>query len=559
MPRHVAPLLVSVAIVGAILVPTAPAQGATTSFAMPGLVTGTVTDATTSEPVEGVVIHLEPVGRPARTVYSAWPSGGYTESSGVYTSGAVPPGQYKVFFDTNGNAAVGPSVPGLASSWYPGVQFEDDAGVITVEEDQTTVVDIELNLASSISGTVVNSVYQSGSVTAFARSATGERWVAQETVYIQPGGTFSIHGLPGDADYRLWAQIFGGSPQLTQQWSTYYNGATSLDTSTAINVAEDADVTGVTISLPPRGPVDTRRISGSDRYETAALVSAEFESADIVFIADGRNFPDALSAAPVAAELGGPVLLTPASGLPLSVIAELERLNPSTVVIVGGEGSVSSAVEAEVEVLLGIDPVRIGGANRYATSRALARYGFPNYVEQVYVATGTNFPDALSAGALAGDGGFPVVLVNGAASSVDEETKTLIRDLGGREGQIIGLAGSVSQGIQDSLNTMDVPRTYFNRSGWGNRYATSMYLSMSYYFQRPAERLYLALGTKFPDALAGAALAGSQGAPLIIIQGNCVPLQIKEFIYGLGAREVVILGGPTGLTPAIDSLTPCAT
>ena len=557
MHKLISASLTVLAAIGCIAAVSSPAEGST-FYAIPGAVAGTVVDAVTSEPIEGISVRLEPVGRPDRTSSSAWPYGGYTNPLGNYASGDVPPGDYKVFFDTRSNDTVVPGDTEHASSWYPDQQFIEGAEVITVESEQTTVINMELNTAGSIAGTVTNRPTSgSASVTAFAWNSAANRWTAQGTASVNAGGAFKVLGLQGGVEYRLWAQTTKATPDYSELWSIYYNGARSLEEAAGIPVTAGAVASGISITVPAHGTVPTRRIAGSNRYETAALVSAEFETADIVFIANGEKFPDALSAAPVAATLGGPILLTPPDALPSAVISELERLAPSTVVIAGSEASVSAEVEAEIEALLGLEVDRVAGENRYATSRALARYGFPNYVENMYIATGTKFPDALSAGALAGDGKFPVVLVDGSASTADEETKTLIRDLGPRSGYVLGLSDSVSQGLQDSLNSMQVPRTLFNRSGWGNRYYTSLYLSMSYYYQRPADKVYLALGTKFPDALAGAALAGSQGAPLLIIRGECVPFQVKEFIYGLGAREVVLLGGPTGLAPAIDSLKVC--
>lgn len=45
--------------------------------------------------------------------------------------------------------------------------------------------------------------------------------------------------------------------------------------------------------------------------------------------------------APVAGMSNAPVLLTPASSLPASVVAELSRLAPSRIVILGGSSAVS--------------------------------------------------------------------------------------------------------------------------------------------------------------------------------------------------------------------------
>ncbi len=104
------------------------------------------------------------------------------------------------------------------------------------------------------------------------------------------------------------------------------------------------------------GPVE--RVAGADRYATAAAISRRhFSSASSAYVATGLSFPDALSAAPVAGIKGGPVLLATRSSLPSATANELSRLDPSSVVIAGGTGVVSSSVASSISsVLAGAPP-----------------------------------------------------------------------------------------------------------------------------------------------------------------------------------------------------------
>ena len=86
---------------------------------------------------------------------------------------------------------------------------------------------------------------------------------------------------------------------------------------------------------------------GIDRYATAVAISAAnhpANTAEVVYIATGRSFPDALAAAPIAGRRRGPVLLVAPTSLPASVASELRRLSPNQIVIVGGPGVVSDGV-----------------------------------------------------------------------------------------------------------------------------------------------------------------------------------------------------------------------
>ena len=93
------------------------------------------------------------------------------------------------------------------------------------------------------------------------------------------------------------------------------------------------------------GPVT--RLSGPDRFATTAEIS-EFHlpaGAPMAYVATGDNFPDALAAGPAAAVRGAPTILVRAGSMPARSAAELDRLNPSRIVLLGGPNVVSKAVE----------------------------------------------------------------------------------------------------------------------------------------------------------------------------------------------------------------------
>ncbi len=90
------------------------------------------------------------------------------------------------------------------------------------------------------------------------------------------------------------------------------------------------------------------RIGGSDRYESSVLISQEAfpDGADTVFLGSGEDFPDALAGGAAGGTLSAPVLLVTATSIPDVVTAELARLDPSLIVILGGETAVSAEVGA---------------------------------------------------------------------------------------------------------------------------------------------------------------------------------------------------------------------
>ena len=297
------------------------------------------------------------------------------------------------------------------------------------------------------------------------------------------------------------------------------------------------------------------RIAGADRYAVANQVSAATypAGADTVYVVAGANFPDALSAGPAAIAQGAPLLLVAGGSLPASVRAEIVRLSPTTVVIVGGPASVSASVESTLRTLA---PTvrRIGGADRYEASRAVARYAFGGGAVTSYIATGRNYPDALSAGSVAGAAGGPVILIDGAASTAKGSTTDLIDGLGTSTIKVAGGPASVTNGLVDSLRGSADTVT---RLDGPDRIAASIAINADGY--ATSRTAYLATGYNFPDALVGAVLASKKRAPLFLVPSNCVPDSVLAQFERMGTTSVVLLGGEASLSGSVAALTPCTT
>lgn len=153
------------------------------------------------------------------------------------------------------------------------------------------------------------------------------------------------------------------------------------------------------------GPV--RRLAGVDRFDTAAAISRDrFEPATTrtAFVATGLNFPDALAGVPPAAAYEAPILLTATEAIPTPTLEELARLDLAEIIVLGGPGAVSPAVEAQLGSLAP-DVLRVAGEDRFATSVAVGDLLIGQDPPQplvTFVATGIDFPDALAGGAVAG-------------------------------------------------------------------------------------------------------------------------------------------------------------
>lgn len=169
-------------------------------------------------------------------------------------------------------------------------------------------------------------------------------------------------------------------------------GEAAVDAATARAAGDAADAAVV-------------RHGGSDRWASAAAAATAADtSGGEVLLASGAEFADALAAGGLSGgDHPSPVLLTAPNELPAATRAALRELEPDRITIVGGEAAVGGTVAGQAWDYAD-EVVRLGGATRFETSLAVlaeARRRAPGTLE-VLVASGTRFPDALAAGALAG-------------------------------------------------------------------------------------------------------------------------------------------------------------
>lgn len=149
------------------------------------------------------------------------------------------------------------------------------------------------------------------------------------------------------------------------------------------------------------------RIGGANRFETSALIAQRVGS-DSMLIVNGDNFPDALSAASYAGIEQIPILLITKLEFPQSLIDYYQRNQPNQVVVIGGDGVVPDQLLADN----GIDyDTRLGGRDRYETDAQLYAYAEESYTsDQVYLASGEQYPDAMVGTVLAAKNKAPLLI-----------------------------------------------------------------------------------------------------------------------------------------------------
>lgn len=159
---------------------------------------------------------------------------------------------------------------------------------------------------------------------------------------------------------------------------------------------------------------DVDRVSGSDRYGTAAALVDVYVDAGVpvAYVATGRGFADALAGGPAAVVTDGPLLLVEPGSVPPDTAVTLDRLRPERIVVLGGAQAVSDTVLTRLRQYTTGEVTRLAGGDRYATAAEIARRVFEGTHGTVYMTTGQQFPDALAGGVVAGIEGAPLVTVD---------------------------------------------------------------------------------------------------------------------------------------------------
>ncbi|MCV0403479.1 MAG: cell wall-binding repeat-containing protein [Chloroflexi bacterium] len=286
-------------------------------------------------------------------------------------------------------------------------------------------------------------------------------------------------------------------------------------------------------------PSWVKRLAGSDRYATAAAISrASFTpGVPVAYVATGTNYPDALAGGAAAARDGAPVLLTQQGSLPSATATELARLKPGRIVVLGGPSVVSEAVRSKLTGYTGGGVSRLYGADRYATAAAISAAGTPRGISVVYVATGTNYPDALAAIPLAARTDSPLLLTQ--PHSLPYATARELDRI--RPGRIVVLGGSavVSDKVLDRMRVYTAGAV--TRIAGEDRYETAAAVAVP--FPAGLEATFLATGTAFPDALAGGPAAAKHGVPLLLVTPSSLPPATAGQLRRIKPASLVVLGG----------------
>lgn len=353
-------------------------------------------------------------------------------------------------------------------------------------------------------------------------------------------------------EYKSVVNTYKGTIQLPEDESI--TNPEGLEPVMVITIREQVKPNPEIIIVPtprpepkPENPVTDvvmARLFGANRYETAIKISAELaRKGGTILIASGENFPDALAGIALAEKVQAPLLLTKKDELPMETAFEAYRLGATKAVILGGKAAVGSVVENKLEEL-GLDVRRIAGATRHETAVLIAKE--LDRTDKVILATGSNYPDALSVGALSGSEEMPILLTD--AKALTPVTKEALADLKVKEVMIIGGKNVVSPAVEAELKELGLQ---VERIAGATRYETNALVNTRYY--KNADAMVVATGENFADALTGSLLAIDQSTGILLTERDVLPTPSSSYLLQASHDKVFLLGGRLSISDSVEA------
>jgi len=351
-------------------------------------------------------------------------------------------------------------------------------------------------------------------------------------------------GIPSDpVEYNTGPhEPIGAITTINSNYISQRSGTATLDFTAS---------SGGPMAITPSPPIIALpfQISGTDAIGTSIAVSqAEFPvsgSAKAVVLARSDYFSDALSGGPLAAAVGGPLLITPGASISAAidprVLGEIERVLPvgGTVYVLGGDLAISPGVDSALQAA-GYNVIREAGSNEFDTAVKIAQQ--LGNRGTIFLATGLSFYDALSAVPAAIAANAEILLTDGSTQNLETALYMLqypndkVYAIGGPEAAFGADPEAIPVYGQDLFGTSAaVASTFFPG----------------------AATFGAATSADFPDALGGGvfmATGGRLGAVLLVPPTTPLPAPITSYLASLAPGTMgYVFGGPLAVPLTVIS------
>ncbi len=307
---------------------------------------------------------------------------------------------------------------------------------------------------------------------------------------------------------------------------------------------------------PPSEP-DTNpsltRLSGSNRVDTAIEIAKASHKGKVsnVILATANDYADALAGSVLAYKLNAPILLVGSSAADQDKVLSYMKENmdlAGTVYILGGIRAISTAVEEKITIGGFKNIKRLGGSDRYETSLKIAEQLDTKIGTPVVLVSGESYPDALSISSEAALMQYPILLTQ--KNGISDAIKSKIAEFKPIKVYIIGLQGAVSTAVEEqAVQITGLAKENIVRIGGSDRYETS--LAVAKYFGISEQKVCIATGKNYPDALAGSVYAANNDAPIILVDEKLSD-NITNYLKTRKVSEATIFGGESVVSKDLE-------
>lgn len=324
--------------------------------------------------------------------------------------------------------------------------------------------------------------------------------------------------------------------------------ASKLKTSDYQNKIVDAIANGANDYLKANvslDPLTAERIYGNTRYETSyKLFNKGWSTSDTVILASGVDYPDALTATPLAGKYNAPILLSRNTTLDAQPELKSTLINKGVrnVIIIGGQTAIPQVIQDQISAL-GINVRRIGGSDRYETSALIAREVGVNNGE-IALAYGLSFADGLSIASIAAKRQMPILLTRD--TLVPNSTKDFINSNNINKTYVVGSTTVISDSVVGQTKNPE-------RLGGLNRYETNSLIFNRFKSELNLDSIYIASGLAFPDALSASAIAAKDGNFVLLSNIRQVEWTVKNILSSIRPElnNVYVLGSNVVISDSI--------
>lgn len=332
-------------------------------------------------------------------------------------------------------------------------------------------------------------------------------------------------------DIKDTEEVLEDSPIKAEKPVSKENSEEQVSEETDDKKVQDEEVKALNSS----GQIIPSRIAGQNRYESAAQISKEqFTNAKKVIVVNAQKYADALSATTLS-DGKYSILYTEKDSLPTATRNEIQRLNPVEVYLLGGKQSISSGIENILKKYSN-KVTRIAGRDRYETSAKVAAM---SKKKNVVIASGENFSDPLYASSYAYSNNAKILLSSG--KTLSRQTRDYLLRNKSSIGKVTVVGGGQSISSATVRYIQSVTGKNVSRISGRNRYDGSVKVANS----MNKDKVFIASGEDFADALAISPLAQKLNAPILLSSRSKLDTSVIAFLnnFKKSIKDVYIVGG----------------